>query len=80
MYLTLLITVALLLILCWFMHLVTTEKTVEGWQSYSIPPYNYVKTGADPLYVYQRNRYRKPYRYPFKFISSYPYPHQTHLP
>jgi len=52
----------------------------EGWQDYTMKPYGYVKSGTDPLYFYGHNRYRKPYRYPFKYYRSYPYPHMSHLP
>ena len=52
----------------------------ETWQDYSILPYKYVKSGADPLYFYAYNRYRKPYRWPFKYFSSYPYGHISPLP
>lgn len=47
----------------------------EGFQSYSLKPYGYVETGDDPLYFYNLNRYRKPYRWPFRFFQSYPYGH-----
>lgn len=52
----------------------------EGWQSYRTPPYGYVSTGSDPIYYYQRDLYRKPYRWPLTFTSSYPYPHNQPLP
>ena len=52
-------------------------KNKEQFQNYVLQPYGYVKTGADPLYFYNRNRYRKPYRWPFKFYSSYPYSHMS---
>jgi len=51
----------------------------ETFQNYVLQPYGYVKTGADPMYFYNRNRYRKPYRWPFKFYSSYPYSHMSPL-
>ena len=51
------------------------EPTIENFQSYIQNPYNYIKTGADPLTFYSLPRYRKPYRFPFKFHKSYPYPH-----
>ena len=52
-------------------------KNKEQFQNYVLQPYGYVKTGADPLYFYNRNIYRKPYRWPFKFHSSYPYSHMS---
>lgn len=51
-------------------------RAEEGFQTYTQLPYGSVKTGADPMYVYRKDRYRKPYRHPFKFFSSYPYPHE----
>ena len=56
------------------------EEVVENWANYKTPPYNYVDTGRDPLHFYRRDRYRKPYRYPYKFYQSYPYPHYTYNP
>ena len=32
----------------------------ESFQNYVLQPYGYVKTGSDPMYFYNRNRYRKP--------------------
>lgn len=52
----------------------------ETWESYKKPPYGYVSTGADPIYYYRHDRFRKPYRWPLTFSSSYPYPHQEPLP
>lgn len=51
----------------------------EAFQTYIQKPYNFIKTGSDPLSFYRRDRYRKPYRYPFKFFKSYPVPHMSHL-
>lgn len=53
-------------------------NTYEHWQNYIQKPYNYMKSGSEPMNMYRYDRYRKPYRYPFKFHSSYPYPHLTH--
>ena len=50
----------------------------EDFSEYKLPPYNYLKTGSDPLHFYRRDRYRKPYRYPFRFFSSYPSPYLTY--
>jgi len=55
------------------------EALNEGFQSYSLNPYGYVYTGNDPLYFYNLDRYRKPYRWPFKFYQSYPYGHLSPL-
>jgi hypothetical protein len=52
----------------------------EYFQDYQLSPYGEVLSGNDPLYFYNYNRYRKPYRWPFKYYSSYPYPHMSPLP
>lgn len=52
----------------------------ELFQDYKLLPYGEVYSGNDPLYFYNYNRYRKPYRWPFKYYSSYPYPHMRPLP
>lgn len=52
-----------------------TLRYKEYFHNYRLKPYNYVYTGNDPLYFYNYNRYRKPYRWPFRYYSSYPYSH-----
>ncbi len=52
----------------------------EPFQDYKLCPYGEVLSGNDPLYFYNYDRYRKPYRWPFKYHSSYPYPHMNPLP
>lgn len=47
----------------------------EGWQNYVLSPFGEVRTGNDPLYFYNYNRYRRPLNWPYRFFSSYPYPH-----
>ena len=47
----------------------------EAFQDYKLFPYGEVYSGSDPLYFYKYNRYRKPYRWPYRYYSSYPYPH-----
>lgn len=73
MYYLLLFT--LLIILVYF--ILNHSNYIEGWQDYTLKPYNYVLSGSDPLYFYRYDRYRKPYRCGFKFFQSYPYPHLT---
>ena len=55
------------------------EINSEYFQDYKLSPYGEVYSGNDPLYFYNYNRYRKPYRWPFKYYSSYPYPHMSPL-
>ena len=43
----------------------------EYFQDYMMYPYGEVYSGSDPLYFYNYNRYRKPYRYPLTYYSSY---------
>jgi hypothetical protein len=47
----------------------------ENFETYSYGPYNYMDSGASPLTFYKYPAYRKPYMYPYKFYSSYPYPY-----
>ena len=54
------------------------NEVKEEFTTYNIEPYNYKTTGANPLSFYNYPRYRKPYRYPFKFYSSYPIPYYRH--
>ena len=66
------------------------QNYVENWQDYTINPlgdnnpikdkFPYIDSGFNPLYLYLRNRYNKPYRYPFKFFKSYPMKHLSYLP
>ena len=51
----------------------------EAFQDYKLLPYGEVYSGNDPLYFYNYNRYRKPYRWPYQYHSSYPYPHMEPL-
>lgn len=51
----------------------------ENWTMYQEKPYNYQRIGASPLHFYRRDRYRKPYRYPYKFYSEYPTKHFRYL-
>lgn len=50
----------------------------EDWVDYIRAPYNEIESGTDPLQFYRRDRYRKPYRYPFTFYQSYPSPHMRY--
>lgn len=62
----------------------------ENWLDYKINPLGddsnirpnhfFLDSGFDPVNFYKRNRYRKPYRFPFTFYKSYPVQHKTYLP
>ena len=51
---------------------------IERWQNYERKPYKRVNTGSNPLGFYQRNDYRKPYRYPQKIEKHSPLPNSTY--
>lgn len=82
MYKAVLIVFVITVLITYFFANYTGEahQLNEGWESYRRPPYGYVSTGADPIYFYRRDLYRKPYRWHLTFSSSYPYPHQQPLP
>ena len=50
----------------------------ENWEAYKQSPLNYIDSGSSPLSFYERNRYRKPYRYPIKHYDSSPYPNMSY--
>ena len=52
----------------------------EKWQNYMDLPFDYLDTGSNPLNFYQKDKYRKPYRWPFKFYQSYPLPSMQAYP
>ena len=54
-------------------------KVLENWEIYKQKDYNHIYTGRKPIQLYEHQRYRKPYRYPFQIIKSYPTPHLTYL-
>ena len=60
--------------------LINSKFAFETWQDYTLKPYNYIKSGSDPLYFYRYDRYRRPYRDGFKFYQTYPIPHMTYYP
>jgi len=55
-------------------------KLVEPFVPYKRLPLNYWTTGADPLNYYILPSYNKPYRYPFKYYTSYPYSYRRYYP
>jgi len=54
------------------------SKEIEHWANYRTRYYDYARTGTDPLIYYAKPIYRKPYRWPFTFFKSYPYPHMSY--
>jgi len=55
------------------------RKTLEGWQVYQQKPFQWMDTGADPMYYYPMKQFRLPYRWPLTFYQSYPYPHMANF-
>lgn len=51
----------------------------ENFYVYTRQPYDEVDTGSDPLGFYRRDRYRKPYMWPRKFFTTYPFPHMDNV-
>ena len=50
----------------------------EMFISYTYGPFDYSTTGSGPsLSFYPYPAYRKPYMYPYKYQTSYPYPRMT---
>ena len=67
--------IAIIVILLIYIN--SSPNNRENWQSYNQTPFNYVKNGSSPLNFYIRNRYKKPYRFPYKYKKSYPYPNMS---
>lgn len=79
-YLIIFIFIAIFFI-CLFLKFIKSDKTIkELWQDYKQLPYNYQLNGSDPLYFYRKDRFKKPYRYPYTFYKSYPTKHLSYLP
>tara|TARA_B110000037_G_C17060376_1_gene481631 strand:+ start:179 stop:427 length:249 start_codon:yes stop_codon:yes gene_type:complete len=74
-----LFTILIILILVCTSYLSSNEIT-ENFETYFYDPFNYGSTGSDPLSFYKYPIYRKPYRYPFQFESSYPSPYLSYYP
>ena len=74
---SLLQTLILLIIIILGIYYLYYINVIEGYETYSYGPFNYMTTGADPLTFYKYPIYRNPYMYPYKFYSSYPYPYMT---
>ena len=73
----LLLTIIVALLVFYMLYCMGANK-MEMYQNYMTLPFDEVKTGSNPLDFYRKDKYRKPYRYPFKFHQSYPVPHMTH--
>ncbi len=69
--------IILIIILSYYL---ISKKTIENYETYFYDPFNYGTTGSDPLSFYKYPIYRKPYRYPYQYYSSFPYPYLTYYP
>jgi hypothetical protein len=74
---TVFIFIGVFILLC-IAIFIYTRNNIEGFETYSYGPYNYMSTGASPLTFYNYPIYRKPYMYPYQFYSSYPYPYMSY--
>lgn len=72
-------TILIILIIVCACYL-ASNQIMENFETYYYDPFNYGTTGADPLSFYKYPIYRKPYRYPYKYYSSFPYPYLTYYP
>ena len=52
----------------------------ESFVPYQTADFKEWKTGSTPLGFYNLPIYKPPYRYPFKYFSSYPYPYKRYYP
>jgi hypothetical protein len=67
--------IILILVIILSYYYLSSKNITENYETYSYGPYNYMDTGSTPLSFYKYPAYRKPYMYPYKFYSSYPYPY-----
>jgi hypothetical protein len=73
---TTLLIILIIIAICYLLFY--KNITIESFTTYSYDPFNYMDTGATPLTYYNYPAYRKPYMYPYRFYSSYPYPYMKH--
>ena len=51
----------------------------KGWDIYTQSPFYFMKTSPNKPVFYEKPLYRKPYRFPFGYMSSYPFNHFSHF-
>jgi hypothetical protein len=51
----------------------------KGWDIYTQSPFYFMKTNPNKPVFYEKPLYRKPYRFPFGYMSSYPFNHFSHF-
>jgi hypothetical protein len=52
-----------------------SEFAKSSWSIYTQAPYYFLKTHPDKPVFYEKKLYRKPYRYPIGYSSTYPINH-----
>jgi hypothetical protein len=51
----------------------------KGWELYTQAPFYSWKSHPNKPVFYEKPLYRKPYRFPFGYMSSYPFNHFSHF-
>lgn len=51
----------------------------KGWELYTQAPFYFWKSHPNKPVFYEKPLYRKPYRFPFGYMSSYPFDHFSHF-
>ena len=75
-----LVTLLLVIIVGVVGYLVLQKGVMETFVPYKKKPFNEWDTGSDPLNYYTLPIYNKPYRYPFKYHTTYPYSYLRNYP
>ena len=70
------IFIILLIVVSIIIYNVNCKNVKEHFELYSRKPFNEWDSGLNSYY--NMPIYRKPYMYPFKFFSNYPFPHMRH--
>jgi len=70
------ILVVILIIISIIIYNTNCKSIKENFELYKRKPYDEWSSGLNVYY--NMPIYRKPYMYPFKFYSSYPFPHMRH--
>lgn len=71
------LAVVLILILLGFLYYLRKEE--ENWVNYQQLPLGNIYTSSEPIVLYRKDRYRKPYMYPVCHPVEYPVKHCQHL-
>ena len=63
--------------IAWFLYYLRKEE--ENWVNYLQLPLGNIYTSPEPIVLYRKDRYRKPYMYPVCHPVEYPVKHCQHL-